>query len=59
MDDKYNVGKPKKPETKQEFIQQEIEELVKRRDKITNLAEKEAIQKEIMTLFAQWERLKL
>jgi hypothetical protein len=59
MDDKYNVRKPKKPETKQEAIQQQIEELVKRRDKITNPAEKEAIQKEIMTLYAQWERLKL
>ena len=59
MDDKYNVRKPKKPETKQEAIQQQIEELVKRRDKITNLSEKEVIQKQIMTLFAQWERLKL
>jgi len=59
MDDKYNVRKPRKPETKQEAIQQQIEELVKRRDKITKLAEKEAIQKEIRTLFAQWERLKL
>ena len=59
MDDKYNVRKPKKPETKQEVIQQQIEELVKRRDRITNLAEKEKIQKEIMTLFAQWEREKL
>jgi len=59
MDDKYNVRKPKKPETKQEAIQQQIEVLVKRRDKITNPAEKEAIQKEIMTLYAQWERLKL
>ena len=28
MDDKYNVRKPKKPETKQEAIQQQIEELV-------------------------------
>ena len=59
MDDKYNVRKPKKPETKQEAIQQQIEELVKRRDRITNAAEKENIQKEIMTLFAKWERLKL
>lgn len=59
MDDKYNVQKARKPETKQEAIQQQIEELVKRRDKITNLAEKQAIQKEIMTLFAQYERLKL
>jgi hypothetical protein len=33
--------------------------LVKRRDKISNLAEKQAIQAEIMKLFAQYERLKL
>ena len=59
MDDKYNVRKPQKPETKQELIQQEIEELIKRRDRISNAAEKQAIQKEIMKLFAQYERLKL
>jgi len=59
MDDKYNVRKPGKPANKQEEIQQKIEELVKRRDRISNAAEKQAIQKEIMTLFAQYERLKL
>ena len=59
MDDKYNVRKSREPETKQEGIQRQIEELVKRRDKISNLAEKQAIQAEIMKLFAQYERLKL
>ncbi|PYT01646.1 MAG: hypothetical protein DMF63_02020 [Acidobacteria bacterium] len=59
MDNKYNIPKKKKPETKQEIIQEQIEELIKRRDKLTNLAEKEKINKEIMTLFAQYERLKL
>jgi uncharacterized protein YydD (DUF2326 family) len=59
MDDKYKVTKPKKLETKQELIQQEIEELIRRRDRISNAAEKQAIQKEIMKLFAQYERLKL
>jgi hypothetical protein len=59
MDDKYKIQKPKKPETKQELIQHEIEELIKRRDRISNAAEKQAIQKEIMKLFAQYERLKL
>ncbi|MCA1589498.1 MAG: hypothetical protein LC734_03735 [Acidobacteria bacterium] len=59
MDDKYNVRKTRKPETKQEAVQQQIEELVKRRDKISDLAEKHALQKEIMQLFAQYERLKL
>ena len=57
--DLYNVPKKKRPETKQEEIQQQIEELVKRRDRIENPAEKAALQKEIMTLFAQWERLKI
>ena len=59
MDDKYNVRKSRKPETKQEAIQQQIEELIRRRDKLTSPAEKQAIQAEIMKLFAQYERLKL
>jgi hypothetical protein len=59
MDDKYNVRKPKKPETKQEIIQAQIEDLIKRRDKITNLGEKQAINAEITKLFAQYERLKI
>jgi hypothetical protein len=59
VDDKYNVRKNKKPETKQEAIQQRIEALVTRRDQTPTLAEKESIQKEIMKLFAQYERLKL
>ena len=59
MDDKYNVRKPKKPETKQEIIQQQIEELIKQRDKTSNLAEKQRINAEITKLFAQYERLKI
>jgi len=59
MDNKYNIPKKKKPETKQEIIAEQIEELVKRRDKLTNLAEKQKINAEITTLFAQYERLKL
>ncbi len=59
MDDKYNVQKKKKPETKQEIIAEQIEELVKRRDKLTNPAEKRKINAEITTLFAQYERLKI
>lgn len=59
MDNKYNIPKKKKPETKQEIIQQEIEELIKRRDRTTNLAEKQKINAEITKLFAQYERLKL
>ena len=59
MDDKYNLRKSREPETKQEKIQHQIEELVKRRDGITNLAEKQKIQAEITKLFAEWQRLKL
>ncbi|HEX2639336.1 MAG TPA: hypothetical protein VHL50_02140 [Pyrinomonadaceae bacterium] len=59
MDDKYNLRKSREPETKQEKIQHQIEELVKRRDRITNLAEKQKIQAEITKLFAEWQRLKL
>ena len=55
-----NVNEWGEPDgTKQEVIQEQIEELVKRRDKISNPAEKQAIQAEIMKLFAQYERLKL
>ena len=59
MDNKYHIVKNKKPETKQEVIQQQIEELIKRRDNLSNLAEKQAINAEITKLFAQYERLKL
>lgn len=59
MDDKYQITKPKKPETKQEIIQQQIEELIKRRDNQTKPAAKQAINQEITKLFAQYERLKL
>ena len=58
MDDKYNLKK-KKPETKQEMIQEQIEKLVKRRDSITDLGEKQKINAEITTLFAQYQRLKI
>ena len=59
MDNKYQISKSKKPETKQEIIQAQIEELVKRRDKETNPAAKQSINAEITKLFAQYERLKL
>ena len=59
MDNKYQISKSKKPETKSEVLQEQIEELVKRRAKETNLAAKQAINAEITKLFAQWERLKL
>ena len=47
MDDKYQISKPKKPETKQEIIQQQIEELVKRRDKESDLKAKQILNAEI------------
>jgi hypothetical protein len=59
MDNKYQISKSRKPETKQEMIQHQIEELVKRRDKESNPAAKKAINAEITKLFAQYERLKL
>ena len=59
MDDKYNISKSKKPETKVEILAAKIEELVKQRDRETNLAAKQTINAEITKLFAQYERLKL
>lgn len=59
MDDKYNISKSRAPQTKTEVLQEKIEELVKRRDKETNIATKQTINAEITKLFAQYERLKL
>jgi len=59
MENKYQIPKSKKPETKAEFLAQQIEELVKRRDQEKNLAAKQTINAEITKLFAQYERLKL
>lgn len=59
MDDKYQISKSKKPQTKQEVIQAQIEELVKLRNKETNPSAKQSINAEITKLFAQYERLKL
>ena len=59
MDDKYQISKRKEPETKQEIIQHQIEELVKRRDKESDLKAKQPINAEITKLFAQYQRLNL
>jgi hypothetical protein len=59
MDNKYQISKSRKPETKQEALQHQIEELVKRRDKEINLAVKQSINAEITKLFAQYQRLNL
>ncbi len=59
MDDKYQISKSREPETKQEIIQHKIEELIKRRDKETDLKAKQAINSEITKLFAQYQRLNL
>ncbi len=59
MDNKYQISKSREPETKQEIIQHQIEDLIKRRDKESNLAAKKTINAEITKLFAQYERLKL
>ena len=59
MNDKYQISKSRKPETKSEVLQHKIEELVKQRDQEKDLAAKRAINAEITKLFAQYERLKL
>jgi hypothetical protein len=59
MDDKYNVRKSRKPETKQEIVQEKIEELIKLRDKEKSLVEKQKINAQITKLFAEYQRLKL
>ena len=59
MDNKYNIPKPKKPETKLEIIAAQIEELVKQRDRETDLAAKAKLNVDITKLFAQYERAKL
>ena len=59
MDDKYQISKSREPKTKQEMIQHQIEELVKRRDKESDLKAKRVINEEITKLFAQYQRLKL
>ena len=59
MDNKYQISNSKEPETKQEIIQHQIEELVKRRDKETNPTAKQTLNAEITKLFAQYQRLKL
>lgn len=59
MNNKYQIPKAKKPETKAELLQAQIEELVKKRDAEKNPATKQSLQAEIMKLFAQYERAKL
>lgn len=58
MDDKFQISKAK-PVTKIEILQQQIEDLVKLRDKEKDLAAKQKLNAEITTLFAQYQRLKL
>jgi hypothetical protein len=59
MDDKYQISKPKKPETRTEILQEKIEELVKLRDAEKDAAAKQKLNAEITKLFAQYERSKL
>lgn len=59
MDNKYQISKSKEPKTKQEVIQQQIEELIKRRDSESNFAAKQTINSEITKLFAQYQRLNI
>jgi hypothetical protein len=59
MNNKYQIPKSKKPETKIEILQHEIEGLVKQRDKEKDLVAKQTINAQITKLFAQYQRLKL
>jgi hypothetical protein len=59
VDNKYNIPKPRKPETKQEQLEADIHELVRRRDATPNPAEKQKLNAEITKLFAQYERSKI
>ena len=59
MENKYQIPKQKKPETKAEILEQQIQELVKKRDKETDPGAKQALHKQIIGLYAQWERAKL
>ena len=47
------------PETKQEIIQHQIEDLIKRRDKESDLKAIQVINAEITKLFAQYQKLNL
>jgi len=59
MDNKYQIAKSKKPETRAEILQAKIEDLVRQRDTEANPAAKQKINAEITKLFAQYERAKL
>ena len=59
MDDKYQIGKPQKPQNRTEELQLQIEDLVKLRDRSSNLAEKQKLNAEITKLFAHYERSKI
>jgi ABC-type proline/glycine betaine transport system substrate-binding protein len=59
MNNKYQIPKAKKPGTKAEMLQAQIEDLVRKRDAEKNPAAKQALQAEIVKLFAQYERAKL
>ena len=58
--DIYNVPKqPKKPATRQDELDAEIRELVRRRDASKDAAEQAKLNAEITKLFAQYQRLKI
>ena len=58
--DIYNVPKqPKKPATRQDELDAEIRELVRRRDASKDAVEKTKLNAEITKLFAQYQRLKI
>ena len=59
IDDKYNLEKKKKPETKAEVLEQKIQELVKKRDAEKDPNAKAELHAQVLRLFAQYEGLRL
>ena len=58
--DIYNIPKtPRLPASKQDELDAEIRELVRKRDATSDSTEKERLNKEITRLFAQYQRLKI
>jgi hypothetical protein len=58
IDDKYNIGKEKKPETKAELLEAKIQELVKKRDAEKDPKAKAELHAQVLRLFAQYEGLR-
>ena len=59
MENKYQIPRSTKPETKAEILEQQIQDLVAKRDKETDPGTKQELHRQIIKLYAQWERARL